>query len=55
VTPSPDPNAAGATPAPKEASSSVSTGELGGSDDEQLTQGLDMLRGLALVTARNNR
>ncbi|MBV9552167.1 MAG: S41 family peptidase [Alphaproteobacteria bacterium] len=48
---------AGATPAapPKETALSVSTGELGGSQDEQLTQALDMLRGLALVTARNNR
>jgi carboxyl-terminal processing protease len=45
----------GATPAPKEAANSVATGELGGSQDEQLTQALDMLRGLALVTARNNR
>jgi carboxyl-terminal processing protease len=60
-TPSSEPNAAnpppGATPAapPKEATSSVATGDLGGSDDEQLTQALDMLRGLALVTARNNR
>jgi carboxyl-terminal processing protease len=44
----------GATPAPKEASASVATGDLGGSDDEQLTQALDMLHGLALV-ARNNR
>jgi len=31
--------------------SSVATGELGGSDDEQLTQALDMLRGLKMVSA----
>ena len=60
-TPASEPNAAapppGATPAapPKETTSSVATGEIGGSDDEQLTQALDMLHGLALVTARNNR
>jgi carboxyl-terminal processing protease len=59
--PASEPNAAvpppGATPAaaPKETTSSVASGELGGSDDEQLTQALDMLHGLALVTARNNR
>jgi carboxyl-terminal processing protease len=35
--------------------SSVATGDLGGSQDEQLTQALDMLRGLAMVTARNGR
>jgi carboxyl-terminal processing protease len=35
--------------------SSVATGQLGGSEDEQLTQALDMLRGLAMVTARNGR
>lgn len=33
--------------------SSVASGELGGSDDEQLTQAMDMLRGLKLVAARN--
>ena len=60
-TPASEPNAAapppGATPAatPKETTSSVATGELGGSEDEQLTQALDMLHGLALATARNNR
>jgi carboxyl-terminal processing protease len=35
--------------------SSVATGELGGSDDEQLTQALDMLRGLKMVSARNGQ
>jgi carboxyl-terminal processing protease len=61
-TPSSEPNAAaspppGATPAPppKDTAASVATGDLGGSEDEQLTQALDMLRGLALVTARNPR
>jgi carboxyl-terminal processing protease len=47
----------GTTPAalPKDTAASVTTGELGGSDDEQLTQALDMLRGLALVASRSNR
>jgi carboxyl-terminal processing protease len=40
---------------PRDTRSSVATGELGGSEDEQLTQALDMLRGLAMVTARNGR
>jgi carboxyl-terminal processing protease len=52
-----------ATPAPEAAAppeahdtrSSVASGELGGSEDEQLTQALDMLRGLAMVTARNGK
>jgi carboxyl-terminal processing protease len=60
-TPSDQPSAsvppAGATPtAPStDTAASVATGDMGGSSDEQLTQALDMLRGLALVTARNNR
>ncbi|HTZ34795.1 MAG TPA: S41 family peptidase [Stellaceae bacterium] len=49
------PPGATAAPPPKDTAASVSTGELGGSEDEQLTQALDMLRGLAIVTARNNR
>jgi carboxyl-terminal processing protease len=44
--------AAAAAPAEKhDTRSSVATGELGGSEDEQLTQALDMLRGLKLVSA----
>jgi carboxyl-terminal processing protease len=51
------------TPAPEAATppeahdtrSSVASGDLGGSEDEQLTQALDMLRGLAMVTARNGK
>jgi carboxyl-terminal processing protease len=35
--------------------SSVATGDLGGSQDEQLTQALDMLRGLKMVSARNGQ
>jgi carboxyl-terminal processing protease len=65
-----DPTAPSATPAPaaqptspeaattppaNEDKSSVATADLGGSQDEQLTQALDVLRGLALVTARNGR
>ena len=49
---------AAATPAPAETHdtrSSVATGELGGSSDEQLTQALDMLRGLKMVAARNGQ
>jgi carboxyl-terminal processing protease len=53
--PAPAPEAA-APPAEKhDTSASVATGELGGSEDEQLTQALDMLRGLAMVTARNGK
>src|SRR5262249_2774060 len=50
--PSPE---ASAPPEKHDTRSSVATGELGGSDDEQLTQALDMLRGLALVASRNTR
>jgi carboxyl-terminal processing protease len=50
----PAPEAA-ATPETHDTRSSVATGDLGGAEDEQLTQALDMLRGLAMVTARNNR
>jgi carboxyl-terminal processing protease len=46
------PPSANAPPAEKhDTRSSVATGELGGSEDEQLTQALDMLRGLKLVSA----
>jgi carboxyl-terminal processing protease len=49
------PNTATAPPPPKEANTAVASADLGASDDEQLIQALDMLRGLALVTARNNQ
>jgi carboxyl-terminal processing protease len=42
-------------PEARDTRSSVATGDLGGAQDEQLIQALDMLRGLAMVTARNNR
>ena len=51
---SPPANANG-TPSKPDPNQSVATGELGTADDEQLTQALDVLRGLALVTARNTR
>ncbi len=48
------PPAASAAPAEQhDARSSIASGELGGSEDEQLTQAMDMLRGLKLVAARN--
>jgi len=55
--PVPDASAsdAAATPEAHDTRSSVATGDLGGSQDEQLTQALDMLRGLAMVTARNGK
>ena len=43
------------TPPKPEAKSAVATGDLGSAEDEQLTQAIDVLRGLALVTARNGR
>jgi len=52
ATPTPE---AAAAPEKHDTRSSVATGELGGSQDEQLTQALDMLRGLAMVTARNGK
>jgi carboxyl-terminal processing protease len=51
ATPSPE---AATTPS-KAPAMSVATSDLGTPDDEQLTQAIDVLRGLALVTARNNR
>jgi carboxyl-terminal processing protease len=45
------PPGATATPPPKTAPS-VATGEIGGADDEQLTQALDVLRGLAVFNRR---
>jgi len=55
-TPNPAPPGTATTPPPpKEASTSVASSDLGTSDDEQLTQALDVLRGLALVSARNNQ
>ncbi len=47
-------NANGTPPKP-DPNQSVATGDLGTADDEQLIQALDVLRGLALVTARNTR
>jgi carboxyl-terminal processing protease len=44
-----------ATPVKQEASPGVASGDLGSPEDEQLTQALDVLRGLALVTARNGQ
>ena len=52
ATPAPNANGTPAKPDPKE---SVATGDLGTAEDEQLIQALDVLRGLALVTARNTR
>jgi carboxyl-terminal processing protease len=54
--PSPAPPATATAPPPaKEASTSVASADLGTSDDEQLIQALDVLRGLALVTAKNGQ
>jgi carboxyl-terminal processing protease len=50
----PAPGASSATPN-HETSSAVASGDIGAPDDEQLTQALDVLRGLALVTARNGQ
>ncbi len=55
-TPNPAPPGQATTPPPsKEASTSVASADLGTSNDEQLTQALDVLRGLALVSARNGQ
>jgi carboxyl-terminal processing protease len=51
-TPAPNANGTPPKPDPKE---SVASGDLGTAEDEQLIQALDVLRGLALVTARNTR
>jgi carboxyl-terminal processing protease len=51
----PLPQATNTPEAPAETRSSVATNELGGSQDEQLTQALDMLRGLAMVASRNGQ
>ena len=53
--PNPGPDASAATPPKQETSPGVATGDLGTPEDEQLTQALDVLRGLALVTARNSQ
>jgi carboxyl-terminal processing protease len=54
--PAPGPSASAAAPAPThDTTASVSSGDLGSPEDEQLTQALDVLRGLALVTARNGQ
>jgi carboxyl-terminal processing protease len=53
--PKPAPPNANGTPAKPDPKESVATGDLGTATDEQLTQALDVLRGLALVTARNAR
>ncbi|HTW53501.1 MAG TPA: S41 family peptidase [Stellaceae bacterium] len=64
ASPAPKPGATGTTPSPDanaapaenhDTRSSVATGELGGSQDEQLTQALDMLRGLKMAAARNGQ
>lgn len=64
ASPAPKPGATGTNPSPDataapaekhDTRSSVATGELGGSEDEQLTQALDMLRGLKMVAARNGQ
>jgi carboxyl-terminal processing protease len=49
----PPPEAAAPPAEQHDTRSSVASGELGGSDDEQLTQAVDMLRGLKLVATRN--
>lgn len=55
-TPNPAPPAQTAAPPPgNEASTSVASADLGTSNDEQLTQAIDVLRGLALVSARNGQ
>jgi carboxyl-terminal processing protease len=52
----PSPSANPAEPAEKhDTRSSVATGDLGGSEDEQLTQALDMLRGLKMAATRNGQ
>ena len=51
----PAPDATAAPPEKHDTRSSVATGDLGGSQDEQLTQALDMLRGLKMVSARNGQ
>ena len=43
---------AGATATPTKTTPSVATGDIGGANDEQLTQGLDILRGLAVYNPR---
>jgi carboxyl-terminal processing protease len=43
------------TPPKPETKSAVATSDLGSAQDEQLIQAIDVLRGLALVTARNGR
>ena len=45
------PPGATATPAPPEAPS-VATGDIGSTNDEQLTQAIDVLRGLSLIGKR---
>ena len=51
----PAPEAAAPPPEKHDTSASVATSELGGSEDEQLTQALDMLRGLKMVQARSGQ
>jgi hypothetical protein len=45
------PPGATATPAPEE-SPSVASGDMGSASDEQLTQAIDVLRGLSLIGRR---
>jgi carboxyl-terminal processing protease len=54
--PAPSDSGEGAPTPPKpETKSAVATTDLGSAADEQLTQAIDVLRGLALVSARNGR
>ena len=50
--PSPAAVPPGATATPRKNAPSVATGEIGGANDEQLTQALDILRGLAVFNRR---
>ncbi len=52
VKPAPAGAPAGATATPTKTTPSVATGDIGGANDEQLTQGLDILRGLAVYNPR---
>ena len=47
------PPEAATAPEKHDVRSSIASGDLGGSEDEQLTQALDILRGLKLVASRN--
>lgn len=51
----PSPNATAAPLEKHDSRSSVATGDLGGSEDEQLTQALDILRGVKMVAAAHGQ